>query len=189
MEKSMKRCLSLFLSVVMIFAMCWATASAEQTPTDMDSNVVEGYDIEELTNEAKSAEDNTYMATKIEQDIDATKEKINIAFDLNYTAKNGYVEAIFEGTGGQGSLITFNGTEITLGTQKIEEVASDGTYHVNADIDHAQQMLMVASSINSACSKITNMISTAPEGNLDEYIQEAATNVNKSLKLLEMREQ
>lgn len=47
----------------------------------------------------------------------------------------------------------------------------------------------VASSINSACTKITNMISTAPDGNLDEYIQEAVTNINKSLKLLEMREQ
>lgn len=86
------------------------------------------------------------------QDIDATKEKINIAFDLDYKAEinikddkviSGYAEAIFEGTGGQGSLITFNGTEITLGTQKIEEVASNGVYHVNADIDHAQQMLMV----------------------------------------------
>jgi len=47
----------------------------------------------------------------------------------------------------------------------------------------------VASSVNSACSRISSMISSDPNGNLDEYIQEVATNVNKSLKLLEMREQ
>lgn len=47
----------------------------------------------------------------------------------------------------------------------------------------------VASSVNSACSRISNMISSDPKGNLDEYIQEVATNINKSLKLLEMREQ
>jgi hypothetical protein len=33
------------------------------------------------------------------------------------------------------------------------------------------------------------MIAAEPNGNLDEYIQEVATNVNKSLKLLEMRGQ
>lgn len=47
----------------------------------------------------------------------------------------------------------------------------------------------VASSVNSACSRVSSMIAAEPDGNLDEYIQEVATNVNKSLKLLEMRGQ
>lgn len=45
----------------------------------------------------------------------------------------------------------------------------------------------VASSMNSACSRLNSMISNEPKGDLDAYIQEVTNNVNKSLKLLEMR--
>lgn len=47
----------------------------------------------------------------------------------------------------------------------------------------------VASSVNSACSRLNSMISSDPTGDMDAYIQEVANNVNKSLKLLEMRGQ
>lgn len=47
----------------------------------------------------------------------------------------------------------------------------------------------VASSVNSACSRITSMISSEPDGDLDSFIQEVTNNVNKSIKLLEMRGQ
>lgn len=47
----------------------------------------------------------------------------------------------------------------------------------------------VASSMNSACSRLSSMINSDSKGDLDSYIKEVTENVNKSLKLLEMRQE
>ena len=46
----------------------------------------------------------------------------------------------------------------------------------------------VAAAMNSACSRLSSMMSTDPKGDLDAFIQEITANVNKSINLLKMRE-